>query len=48
MLGDEVALPISRGNRNKIIQALSEQDSVRRLKKAELVIEANSGSATPD
>lgn len=40
VLGEDVVLPISRGDRNKIIQALREQDRVRRLKEAELVIEA--------
>jgi sialate O-acetylesterase len=48
VLGDKVALPISRGDRGKIIQALREQDSLRRLKEAKLVIEANSGNANPD
>ncbi len=41
VLGDEVTLPLSRGDRNKIIQALREQDKARRLKEAELVIEAS-------
>jgi sialate O-acetylesterase len=43
VLGDEVTVPISRGDRNKIIQALREQDKERRLKEAEQVIEANGG-----
>ncbi|MDB4680093.1 hypothetical protein OAE80_03825, partial [Planctomycetaceae bacterium] len=43
VLGEEVVLPISRGDRNKIIQALREQDKQRRLKEAEQVIEANNG-----
>jgi sialate O-acetylesterase len=43
VLGDEVALPISRGDRNKIIQALREQDQQRRLKEAELFIETSGG-----
>lgn len=41
VLGDEVTLPISRGDRNKIVQVLRQQDKQRRLKEAELVIEAN-------
>jgi sialate O-acetylesterase len=41
VLGEEVTLPISRGDRNKIIQALREQDKLRRLKEAEQVIEAS-------
>lgn len=44
VLGDEVTLPISRGDRNKIIQALREQDKERRLKEAKQVIEANGGT----
>ena len=44
MLGDEVTLPISRGDRTKIIQALREQDKERRLKEAKQVIEANAGT----
>ena len=47
VLGDEVTLPISRGDRNKIIQALREQDKERRLKEAEQVIEANGGNEWP-
>jgi sialate O-acetylesterase len=43
VLGDNVALPLSRGDRNKIIQSLREQDRRRRLKEAQLVIEANGG-----
>jgi sialate O-acetylesterase len=43
VLGDEVTLPISRSDRNKIIQALREQDKERRLREAEQVIEANGG-----
>ncbi len=41
VLGEEVELPISRGDRSKIIQALRDQDKTRRLKEAELIIEAN-------
>ncbi|QDU98807.1 hypothetical protein [Lignipirellula cremea] len=44
VLGDEVTLPLSRGDQNKIIQALREQDKERRLKEAEQVIEANGGT----
>ncbi len=43
VFGDEVTLPLSRGDRNKIIQALREQDKERRLREAEQVIEANGG-----
>lgn len=44
VLGDEVTLPIARGDRNKIVQALREHDKQRRLKEAELVIELNGGN----
>ncbi len=44
VLGEEVTLPISRGDRTRIIQSLREQDRERRLKEAELVIEANGGT----
>jgi sialate O-acetylesterase len=43
VLGDEVTLPLSRGDRNKIIQALREQDKERRLIEAKQVIEASGG-----
>ena len=48
VLGDEVTLPIFRGDRNKIIQALREQDRERRLKEAEQVIEANNRARPSD
>ena len=35
---DKVVLPISRGDRNKIIQALREQDKQRRVKEAEQIL----------
>ncbi|MCA9228725.1 MAG: hypothetical protein KDA47_24080, partial [Planctomycetales bacterium] len=38
---EETAEPLSRGDRGKIIQALREQDKLRRLKEAERTIEAN-------
>ena len=38
---EEVTLPISRGDRGKILQALREQDKARRVREAELVIESN-------
>ena len=41
VLGDNVTLPISRRDRNKIIQALREQDKARRLKEAQQLIESN-------
>jgi sialate O-acetylesterase len=47
VLGDEVTLPISRGDRNRIIQALREQDRARRLKEAEQIIESNGGAQPP-
>lgn len=47
VLGDEVILPISGGDRNKIIQALREQDKERRVKEAEQVIQANGGAPSP-
>ena len=48
VLGDEVTLPLSRGDKNKIIQALREQDKTRLLKEAELVIEAYRKNDSPD
>ena len=39
VLGEDVELPISRGDRGKIVQALREQDKARRLREAELIIE---------
>ncbi len=44
VLGDDVAVPISRGDRNKIIQALREQDEQRLVKEATQVIEAEAGT----
>ena len=41
VLGEEVSLPLSGGDRNKIIQALRRQDTERRLKEAEKVIQTN-------
>lgn len=41
VLEGEVTLPISRGDRGRILQALREQDKARRLKEAQLLIEAN-------
>lgn len=41
VLGDEATLPLSGGDRNKIVQALREQDRERRLKEAEQMIKAN-------
>lgn len=41
VLGEEVSLPLSGGDRNKIIQALRRQDTERRLKDAEKVIQTN-------
>ena len=35
----EIKLPISRGDKNKIVQALREQDRRRRLQEAQLVVE---------
>ena len=48
VLGDDVTLPLSRGDKNKIIQALREQDQARRLKEAELVIEAYRKNDSPE
>jgi len=45
-LGDEVTLPISRGDRNTIIQALREQDNARRLQEAKQILEANGEAAS--
>ncbi len=39
VLGDDVKRPISRGDQNKIIQALRDQDAERRLNQAEQYIE---------
>ena len=44
VLGDDVTRPVSRGDRNKIIQTLREQDKERRLIEAREVIESFSGS----
>lgn len=41
VLGDQVEYPISRGDRNKIIQALRRQDQARRVKEAELVLQSS-------
>ena len=41
VLGDDVTLPLSRGDRGKIVQALREQDKARRLREAQQVIESN-------
>ena len=40
VLEGEVTLPVSRGDRGRILQALREQDKARRLKEAQLLIEA--------
>ncbi len=45
---DEVTLPLSRGDRSKIVQALREQDKQRRLKEALQFVEANSAVPPPD
>jgi sialate O-acetylesterase len=47
VLGDNLTLPISGGDRNKILEALREQDKERRLKEARQIIEANGGSPRP-
>lgn len=44
VLGDDVTLPASRGDQNKILQALREQDRQRRLNEARQIIEANDGT----
>ncbi len=44
VLGDNVALPISRSDRNKINQALREQDKERRRKEAEQEIKSSDGT----
>ena len=44
VLGTEVTLPISRGERSKIIQALREQDRRRRLREAEQLIKSQGES----
>ena len=41
VLEGDVTLPISRADRGKILEALREQDKARRLKEAQLLIEAN-------
>lgn len=43
VLDESTELPISRGDRNKIIQALRELDKARRIREAELVLEAEKG-----
>jgi len=47
VLGDKVTLPLSGSDRNRIIQALREQDKDRRLKEAEQVIKANGETQSP-
>ncbi|MEM9019587.1 MAG: hypothetical protein AAGC44_03395, partial [Planctomycetota bacterium] len=39
VLPDDVALPLSRGDRNKLFQALREQDRVRKLTEAQQIIQ---------
>ncbi|MBI1247906.1 hypothetical protein GC197_08720 [bacterium] len=39
VLGNDIELPLSRGDRGKILQALREQDKQRRLQEAQLLIE---------
>ena len=46
VLPEDVSLPISRGDRSKIVQALRQQDKQRQLKEAEAVIEANRKAKT--
>ena len=46
VLADDVTVPISRGDRNTIIQALRQQDKMRKIKEAEMIIEANRESKT--
>ncbi len=41
VLAGDVTLPISRGDRGRIVQTLREQDKARRLKEAQLLIETN-------
>lgn len=41
VLDEEVTLPISRGDRGKIIQALREQDKQRRVEEAKRLLESN-------
>jgi len=43
-LGDDVKLPLSGADRNKVIQALRDQDTARRLQDAERLIEAHGGN----
>lgn len=40
MLEDGVELPLSRGDQNKLRQALREQDRLRRVEEARRVLEA--------
>jgi sialate O-acetylesterase len=44
ILDNNVQRPISRGDSNKIIEALREQDKQRRLKEAQKFIESNGGT----
>ena len=41
VLSDDVTLPISRGDRSQIIQALREQDKERRLEEAKRVLDVS-------
>lgn len=43
VLGDEMTVPLSRGDKNKIIQALRDQDIARRLQEAKRFLEAHDG-----
>ncbi|PQO46765.1 sialate O-acetylesterase [Blastopirellula marina] len=43
VLEGEVTVPLSRGDSNKILQALREQDRERRVQEAEQVLETNGG-----
>lgn len=47
VLGENVSLPISRGDRNKILQALRQQDKDRKLHEAQQIIEGAKDDTAP-
>ncbi len=47
VLGDDVSQPLSRGDRNIIIQALRKQDQARRRKEAQQLLESSGGAEPP-
>jgi sialate O-acetylesterase len=48
VLGEQVNLPLPGGDRNKIVQALREQDRQRRLKEAQRILDSNGDAPQTD